>query len=391
MIRLWLTLGTAGILAASPARAQDVDPPRIEIGGTFSGILSIVSEDGPAILASAGPRVTINVSRRIGIDLLAEVLGPVESGTMALYQAQLKLPFRASGDGQRTLSFTVGAVGLASYRHTRETRITRLDGSTVVYPGFRRFQATAPTTLSIGVSRDAVVGRSFSSSLAVQGYTGSVGGFAVRASVGVAFGVQEAIDDHDLASRDPARGPDGGVRYRRAAPGIRYSGSHGAESSSHCAAVRVGHARRAGHLDEQCCRARIARSGRIRCRRVHQNRSSGPRMAAAWSRSHHTRGRRPHAEHPVSVAPGSRFATWRVPYRARHSALPDDHPGRRIRPNAQAAASGTLDPRNDWTDISLIPGAIHAADRGCVLLSAQLRRKPRRPRSRSDRARPVNA
>jgi hypothetical protein len=190
MLRLWLTLGAAGILAASPARAQDVTPPRFEIGGSFSGILPIVFEDGPAILASAGPRVTMNVTPRFGVELLAEVLGPVEfSGTMALYQTQLKLPFRESRGGERTMSFTVGAVGLASYRRTRETRIARLDGSTVVYPGFRRFQATAPTTFAVGVARNALLGRSFSSSLAVQGYVGPLGGFAARASVGVSFGV----------------------------------------------------------------------------------------------------------------------------------------------------------------------------------------------------------
>jgi len=190
MIRLWLTLGAAGILAASPARAQDLTPPRLEIGGTVSGILPIVYDDGPAVLASAGPRVTVNVTPRFGVELSAEVLGPVEfSGTMALYQTQLTLPIRKSRDGERTMSFTVGAVGLASYRTTRETRIARLDGSTVVYPGYRRFQATAPNTLSIGVARAAVFGRSFSSSLAIQGYLGGVGGLALRASVGVSFGV----------------------------------------------------------------------------------------------------------------------------------------------------------------------------------------------------------
>lgn len=136
MIRLWLTLGTAGILAASPARAQDLTPPRLEIGGTVSGLVPIVYENGPAVLASAGPRVTVNVTPRFGVELSGEVLGPVEfSGTMALYQTQVKLPFRTSRDGQRTLSFTVGAVGIATYRRTRETRIARLDGSTVVYPG----------------------------------------------------------------------------------------------------------------------------------------------------------------------------------------------------------------------------------------------------------------
>ena len=190
MIRLWLTLGAAGILAASPARAQDLTPPRLEIGGTVSGILPIVYEDGPAVLASAGPRVTVNVTPRFGVELSAEVLGPVEfSGTMALYQTQLTLPIRKSRDGERTMSFTVGAVGLASYRLTRETRIARLDGSTVVYPGYRRFQATAPNTFSIGVAREAVFGRSFSSSLAIQGYIGGIGGVALRASVGVSFGV----------------------------------------------------------------------------------------------------------------------------------------------------------------------------------------------------------
>jgi hypothetical protein len=87
------------------------------------------------------------------------------------------------------MSFTVGAAGLASYRLTRETRIARLDGSAVVYPGFRRFQVTSPTTFSIGVARQAVFGRSFSNSLAIQAYIGPVGGIAVRASLGVSFGV----------------------------------------------------------------------------------------------------------------------------------------------------------------------------------------------------------
>jgi hypothetical protein len=190
MVRLWLTLGAAGILAASPSRAQEVTPPRFEIGAGFSGILPIVFEDGPRVLVSAGPRVTMNVTPRFGVELLAEVLGLAEfSGTMALYQTQLKLPFGKSRGGERTVSFTVGAVGLASYRRTRETRIARLDGSTVVYPGFRRFQATAPSTFAIGVAREAPFGRSFSGSMAVQGYIGPLSGIAARASVGVSFGV----------------------------------------------------------------------------------------------------------------------------------------------------------------------------------------------------------
>ena len=391
MIRLWLTLATAGILVASPARAQDVTPPRIEIGGSVSGILPVVSEDGPAILASAGPRVTINVRRRIGIDLLAEVLGPVESGTMALYQAQLKLPFRASGDGQRTLSFTVGAVGLASYRHTRETRITRLDGSTVVYPGFRRFQATAPTTLSIGVSRDAVVGRSFSSSLAVQGYTGSVGRLrrpglcrsgVRRWRLSMTTTLRRVIllavltAGCDTGGRPPAfviPGPTVPSPLPTAPPYVWDTRDELAIWMNN-AVARGSLALEGSGVDAFIRIDRADREWLLR----------GPDLT-------HTRGRRPHAEHPVSVAPGSRFATWRVPYRARHSALPDDHPGRRIRP--QRTGRRVRHPRSSkrLDRHRVDPRAIHAADRGCVLLSAQLRRKPRRPRSRSDRARPVNA
>lgn len=189
-MRLWLTLATAGILGATPARAEDVIPPRFEIGGNVSGIVPIVFEDGPAVVAGAGPRVTMNLTPRFRVELLAEVLGLLESsGTMALYQTQLKLPVGKSRDGERTVSFTVGAVGTTFYRRTRETRIVRLDGSTVVYPGFRRFQASAPNTLSFGVARDQVFSRYASSSLALQGYIGPLGGIAVRASVGVSFGV----------------------------------------------------------------------------------------------------------------------------------------------------------------------------------------------------------
>jgi hypothetical protein len=189
MPRLLLTFAVAAILAASPARAQDIRPPRVEIGASLSGIVPIVFEDGPAILVAGGPRLTLNATRRIGIELSSEVLGPVEfSGTMALYQTQLKFPMTRSREGTRTLSLTVGAVGLASYRRVQEWRRLRLDGSTVVVPGHRRFQATAPSTVSIGVAREEVFGRYASMSLGVQGYMGAVGGFAVRASAGLSFG-----------------------------------------------------------------------------------------------------------------------------------------------------------------------------------------------------------
>ena len=191
MQRLWLTLvAVAGVLAASPARGQEVSAPHFEIGGNVSGIVAFGFEDGPAVVGGGGPRVTINVTPRLAIDLSAEVIGPTESsGTTALYQTQLELPIRRSPDGKRTLSFTVGAAGTAWYRRAPEYRIPRLDGSTVVYPGYRTFQVSAPTTVAIGVAREEVVGRHVSTCFALQTYLGSLGGIAVRASVGVSFGV----------------------------------------------------------------------------------------------------------------------------------------------------------------------------------------------------------
>jgi len=187
----WLTLmALAGVLVASPARGQDLSPPRLEIGGNVAGVVPLFFEDGPAVVGGAGPRVTVNVTPRLALDLLAEVIGPVESsGTTALYQAQLALPIRRSPDGKRTLSFTVGAAGSAWYRHAPEFRRPRLDGSAVVYPAYRTFQVSVPRTAVFGVAWEEVVSRHVSTCFAVQTYLGSLGGFAVRASAGVAFGV----------------------------------------------------------------------------------------------------------------------------------------------------------------------------------------------------------
>jgi hypothetical protein len=191
MRRPWLTLvAVAGVLAASPARGQEVRAPHFEIGGNVSGLVAFLAENGPAVVGGGGPRVTINVTPRLAIDLSAEVIGGTgSSGTTALYQSQLEFPIKRSADGKRTISVTAGAAGLAWYRRAPEHRLPRLDGSRVVYPGYRTFRVNAPTTVAIGVARKAVVSRHVSTCLALQTYLGSLGGIAVRASVGVSFGV----------------------------------------------------------------------------------------------------------------------------------------------------------------------------------------------------------
>ena len=191
MQRPWLTLvAAAGVLAASPARGQEVRAPHLEVGGKAAGIVAFGFGGGPAAVGGAGPRLTVNGTPRFAIDLSAEVIEPTESsGTTALYQTQLEFPVRRSPDGKRTLSVTVGAAGIAYYRRAPEMRIPRLDGSMVVIPRYRTLEVAAPTTIAIGLAREEVVARHLSTCFGLQTYFGSLGGLAVRASFGVSFGV----------------------------------------------------------------------------------------------------------------------------------------------------------------------------------------------------------
>jgi hypothetical protein len=187
----WLTfVAAAGIMAASPARAQDVRTPRVEIGGAFSAIVPMVFTDGPRIVPGIGPRATLNLTPRFAVEAGADVLAGLDSsGTGGLYQTQLKFPLREARAGRALVSFTVGAAGLASYTRIRETRVRRLDGSIAVYPGYRRFRARAPDTLTVGLAREEVFSRSLSSCLTIQAYAGPFGGLALRGSAGVSFGI----------------------------------------------------------------------------------------------------------------------------------------------------------------------------------------------------------
>ena len=198
MKRLMLTLALAGVLSSSSAafgQPRLEEPavrnraPLFEIGGSVSAVLPIVSEDGPAVVVGGGPRLTVNLAQWIGVELLAEALGPVEdSAIFGLYMAQVRIPLRNRSSG-RTLALTAGAAGAASYQRIAETRIVRFDGSTVVHPGYRRFRSGAPNTVSVGLSGRHVMSRFASGIWDLQGLVGQIPGIAVRGSFGVSFGI----------------------------------------------------------------------------------------------------------------------------------------------------------------------------------------------------------
>lgn len=182
-------LALAATLFALPVSAQDTHVPRIEIGGNLSGILiAFFDGEGPFMLLGGGPRLSVNVNRRVAVELLGDVIGPqLNSRTNAIYLAQLKLPFITTRGGG-TLSFTVGALGVASYRHYGEVRKPRPDGSILVHPGYRRFQATGPNNISLGITREEAIARRVAGSLAVQALLGPGTGFSVRLAAGLSFG-----------------------------------------------------------------------------------------------------------------------------------------------------------------------------------------------------------
>lgn len=188
MQREWLIFAVAaGILVAFPVHAEE-KWPRVEIGGTVSGRFPMAGGDGPVIVLGAGPRITLNLTRSLALETFGEIVGPVEgSGTLALYEAQLKYVMRRSDDGRSSLSLTAGVAGGAWYRHAPERRIVRLDGSTVVYPGYRQVRATAPNTVGVGIAHERVLGRIALSRFELAAYVGSFA--ALRASAGLSFGI----------------------------------------------------------------------------------------------------------------------------------------------------------------------------------------------------------
>ena len=193
MMGTLLTLATLGLLAGSPAAAEELRAPLVEIGGNLCIVLPILFEDGPRVLVGGGPRLTINVTQRIGVEMMADAFRALEGSDLnGLYLTQIRFPLRKSPDGHRTLALTLGAAGAFAYRHHAEVRVSRPDRSTLVYPEYRTFRAGKPHTAAIGVAWERVLGSYAACSFGVQGLLGSLGGFAVRATGGVSFGRRKA-------------------------------------------------------------------------------------------------------------------------------------------------------------------------------------------------------
>ena len=184
-------LTIAAVLAAAPAFAQGVVTPPVEIGVMASGIVPVSFDGGAFGMAAAGASVTVNITRRVGVEAIGEILGPTDSsGLYGMYQLQGRFPIQTSADGSAVWFLSGGFGGFFYTHHQNERRQSRPDGSIVVYPGFRESEIDAPRLLSAGLSHRRVLNSHMSLLLSTQVLFGS-GGIAPRASAGLSFGVRK--------------------------------------------------------------------------------------------------------------------------------------------------------------------------------------------------------
>ena len=185
-------------LTASAASAQVESPPRFEIGAQV-GATVFAAGDG-AFLLNGGPRVTLNVSRRDAVELLADFLvGTEESGVFGLYLIQYKRVLR-EGDRRRSTIFVTGSTaGTFHYDRRREWREDRADGATIIHPAYTRAQVESPILIGSGFGLERAVGRyaAFRAEVGALVPLRSLSAVGIRGVVGVSI----PLGGHNVAIR----------------------------------------------------------------------------------------------------------------------------------------------------------------------------------------------
>ena len=141
------------LLSSTIAGAQALQVPRIEVGGEGGMIVAIA--EGAFFRPLVGPRLTFNISQRDAVELAADTVVPYEYGTYGFYFLQYKRTARRTARRPSDWSglspfFTVGTGGYYSYRKSPERRLSRADGSVVVYPASSYGELSRLNVLTIG-------------------------------------------------------------------------------------------------------------------------------------------------------------------------------------------------------------------------------------------------
>jgi len=143
---------------ASTALAQ-IAVPRLETGGSAGAIVGGGGSDWFMIL-SFGPRLTFNATQRDAVEIVAELVGPVErDGLNGLYLVQYKRALRAHGLRRSQLFLSAGLGGSFSYYRSTEYRSERPDGSVFVQPAHTHASLQRPFLGAVGLGVERIVAR----------------------------------------------------------------------------------------------------------------------------------------------------------------------------------------------------------------------------------------
>ena len=146
------------VLCGRAAQGQTV-PPRLEVGGSGGALLASGNGDGVFIL-TLGPRLTFNATARDAVEIVAELVGPVESdGLNGLYLLQYKRGLVNRAADRMHVFLTAGAGGGFAYHRTNEYRDERPDGSVLVYPAHTHASLGSPMFVAGGIGFERVHAR----------------------------------------------------------------------------------------------------------------------------------------------------------------------------------------------------------------------------------------
>lgn len=137
-------LSVASAAAAQTPSADNTQPPRLQVGVT-GGLF--------VILPMGGVNFSLPVDPRIAIEGTAEWIPVVpfdeDRSSYLLFQLQARQAWKASPTHRWHVTYGVSLFG--RYKHQREFRQTRPDGSVLVYPEYRELRVQRPLALQGGI------------------------------------------------------------------------------------------------------------------------------------------------------------------------------------------------------------------------------------------------
>ena len=168
---------------ARPAAASQREQPRFELGGA-SSVLAGSAEPSAAVFW--GPRLSVNVTERVGVDVIGDVLAPTVSRELyGIYGIQFRQVIRENGPDRGAIFVTGGVSGYFEYERVPERREQRSDGSVVVYRGYSQAEMSPPAAFSVGVGMQRVFARYAALRAETQMIIGAKGPLLIRGALGI--------------------------------------------------------------------------------------------------------------------------------------------------------------------------------------------------------------